>query len=63
MNAPLRVETITDVPAEQLQAMVDDYVKTGATVKVESTQGGKFTIRAEYTSESFYPASGISSVS
>jgi hypothetical protein len=57
-----RIETIENVPREEMERVADDFRKAGASVETLLRSDGTFTIIARFTSESRYPASGVSSL-
>ncbi len=57
-----RVETLTQVPQAELNSVLRDFKNSGAKVTVEDDSQGTFTVIANFSSGSFYQASGVRSL-
>jgi len=57
-----RLEVLTDVPAEKLSELVVDFEATGADVKASRQADGSWRVKALFTEDSRYRASGVPSL-
>lgn len=59
MRPDRRIEILHDIPAEQIDAVAQDFKDSGAAeVKKTHQKDGKWTIEARFESGAKYPASG-----